>query len=181
VGGHSASAQIVGGGIVPGTVAGKSGPLFARLDEAEVLASVAKNKPAPSAAPVGAGVPDGPEPTTAPPPETVISTPPISYDGFMGVDLRVGLVSHCEPLPKSDKLLLLKIDLGEGRQRQILSGIAKFYAPADLIGKKVAVVANLAPATIRGTLSEGMILASGEDDVKVVFIDDGAKPGERIR
>ena len=86
----------------------------------------------------------------------------------------------CESVPKAKKLLKLQLDLGY-EKRQVLSGIAKFYAPEDLIGKKVVVVANLKPATLCGMESQGMILASGEEQVRVVFLSDDTPLGERIR
>ena len=71
------------------------------------------------------------------------------------------------------------VDLGY-EKRQIVSGIAKFYTPDELIGKKVVVIANLKPAKLCGVESRGMLLASGEEDVKVVFLDKSAKNGDRI-
>ena len=81
--------------------------------------------------------------------------------------------------PKAKKLLKLQVDLGF-EKRQVVSGIAKFYKPEDLIGKKVVLVCNLKPAKLCGVESNGMILASGEDEVKVVFLDPTAKNGDRI-
>ena len=104
----------------------------------------------------------------------------IGFDDFMKVDLRVAQVIACEPIPKAKKLLKLQIDLGY-EQRQVVSGIAKWYKPEDLIGKKVVVVTNLAPAKLCGVESNGMILASGEEDVRVLFLDPATKLGERIR
>ena len=95
------------------------------------------------------------------------------------MELRAAQVLTCEPIPKAKKLLKLTVDLGY-EKRQIVSGIAKYYQPADLIGKKVIIVANLAPAKLCGVESQGMLLASGEDDVRVVFLDDAVRPGERI-
>ena len=112
----------------------------------------------------------------APVPEKL---PEISYDDFMKTDLRAALVTGCEKAPKSDKLLVLQLDLGY-EKRQVVSGIAEFYKPEDLIGKKVVLVSNLKPVKLRGILSEGMILAGGEDDVKVIFAD-GAEIGSRVR
>jgi methionyl-tRNA synthetase len=71
------------------------------------------------------------------------------------------------------------VDLGF-ETRQVVSGIAKFYTPDQLIGKKVALVCNLKPAKLCGVESYGMLLASGEEEIRVIFIDDNAKPGERI-
>ena len=74
----------------------------------------------------------------------------------------------------------IQVDLGY-EKRQIVSGIAKFYKPEDLIGKKVVIVANLSPAKIRGVESNGMLLASGEDEVRVVFLSDDTPLGQRVR
>lgn len=104
----------------------------------------------------------------------------ISIDDFMKTELRSALVFECENVPKSDKLLKLGLDLGY-EKRQVVSGIAKFYKPEDLIGKKVIVVANLKPVKLKGVESNGMILASGEETVRVVFLDDDTPLGERIR
>lgn len=103
----------------------------------------------------------------------------IGIDAFSAVELRVAEVIECEPIPKAKKLLKLKVDLGY-EQRQVVSGIAKFYKPEDLIGKKMCLVANLKPAKLCGVDSFGMILASGEEEIKVVFLDQSAKNGDRI-
>jgi methionyl-tRNA synthetase len=89
-------------------------------------------------------------------------------------------VVACERVPKAKKLLCLQLDLGY-EKRQVVSGIAKFYAPEDLIGKKVIIVANLNPAKLCGIDSEGMILASGEEQVRVVFLAEDTPLGERVR
>ena len=104
----------------------------------------------------------------------------IGIDAFMGVELRTAQIIACEKIPKAKKLLKLQLDLGY-EKRQVVSGIAKFYEPADLIGKKVIVVANLAPAKLCGEESFGMILASGEEQVRVVFLDPETPLGERVR
>ncbi len=104
--------------------------------------------------------------------------PEIAIDAFGAVELRVAEILSCEPVPKAKKLLKLQVDLGY-EKRQIVSGIAKFYTPDDLVGKKVIVVANLKPAKLCGVESYGMLLASGEE-VKVVFLDKDARNGDRI-
>lgn len=86
----------------------------------------------------------------------------ITFDEFTKVDLRVGEVLQAEKMKNADKLLKLQIDLGS-EQRQIISGIAQYYEPEALVGRKVIVVANLKPVKLRGEMSEGMIL-SGEDE-----------------
>jgi len=98
----------------------------------------------------------------------------------MGVELRTAKVIACERVPKAKKLLKLQIDLGY-ETRQVVSGIAKFYEPEALIGKKIIVVANLKPAVLCGIESNGMILASGEEEVRVIFLDPETPLGERVR
>ena len=104
----------------------------------------------------------------------------IGFDDFMKVELRTAQITECEPVPKAKKLLKLKVDLGY-ETRQVVSGIAKFYKPEDLIGKKIILVANLAPAKLCGVESEGMLLASGEEEVRVVFLAEDTPLGERVR
>ena len=89
----------------------------------------------------------------------------------------------CEPVPKADKLLRLELDDGSGKMRQVVSGIHPWYEPDMLVGKKVVVVANLKPAKLRGVESNGMILAAdaGENDVKVLFLDENIPCGSVIR
>ena len=103
----------------------------------------------------------------------------IGIDAFAAVELRVAEILACEPIPKAKKLLKLQVDLGY-EKRQVVSGIAKFYKPEELVGKKVCLVTNLKPCKLCGVDSFGMILASGEEDVKVVFLDPSAKNGDRI-
>jgi len=92
----------------------------------------------------------------------------ITIDDFDKIDLRVVKVLACEPVKKSDKLLKLKVDIA-GEQRQVVSGIAKYYKPEDLIGKYVVLVANLKPVKLRGEVSQGMILAAATDDDSKLF------------
>ena len=99
----------------------------------------------------------------------------------MKAEIRVCRVLSCERVPKADKLLKFILFDGE-RERVILSGIAEWYKPEELVGKKVPVVCNLAPRKIRGVLSEGMILSSDcGNAAKVAFIDDAVPEGSRIR
>ena len=103
----------------------------------------------------------------------------IAFEDFGKVELRVAEIIACEPIPKAKKLLKLQVDLGF-EKRQVVSGIAKFYTPDELIGKKVILVCNLKPAKLCGVDSYGMLLASGEDEVKVAFLDPEAKNGDRV-
>ncbi len=86
----------------------------------------------------------------------------VTYDDFMKLDLKVAEVVRAEKMENADKLLRLQLDLGGEEKRQVISGIAKFYTPEEMVGKKVICVTNLKPVKLRGELSEGMIL-SGED------------------
>ena len=106
----------------------------------------------------------------------------ITIDKFSEVKLRTGEITACEKVPKADKLLKLTVDDGRNG-RQIVSGIAKWYKPEELVGKKIVFVANLAPAKLRGELSEGMILACdvGDNDVRVLFVDKDVPNGSTVR
>ena len=145
-------------------------PLFARIDEKAFLDGIAKEREAAANAEKSAE-------KAAEKPEGVAQ---ISIDDFMGVELRTAQVVACEPVKRAKKLLCLQLDLGY-EKRQVVSGIAKWYKPEDLVGRKVIVVANLASATLCGVESRGMILASGEDEVRVVFLADDTPLGERVR
>jgi methionyl-tRNA synthetase len=91
-------------------------------------------------------------------------------------------VLTAQAVPKAKKLLHLSVDLGEAEPRSIVAGIAEAYAPETLVGKQVIVVANLAPATIRGIKSEGMILAAGEESILgLSALDRDVPPGTRVR
>jgi methionyl-tRNA synthetase len=110
---------------------------------------------------------------------------PITIDDFVKVDLRVARVLVAERIPKADKLLRLEVDLGY-EKRQILSGIAQWYAPEDLIGRRIIIVANLAPRKMRGLESHGMLLAAshGEDGKPILatFADsDEIELGSRLK
>jgi len=161
------------GGLEAGSATGESSPLFARIDEAKLLAELeAEKEAAAKEAEKAAKAAEKPEK-----PEGVAE---IGIDTFMSVELRTAQVTACEKVPKAKKLLKLTLDLGY-EQRTVVSGIAKFYEPEDLVGKKIIVVANLKPAVLCGIESNGMILASGEEKVRVVFLDPETPLGERVR
>jgi methionyl-tRNA synthetase len=94
----------------------------------------------------------------------VEATPQITIDDFAKVELRVAQILVAERIPKADKLLRLEVDLGEFGKRQILSGIAEWYAPEDLIGRRIVVITNLAPRKMRGLESHGMLLAASHGE-----------------
>jgi methionyl-tRNA synthetase len=112
--------------------------------------------------------------------------PTISIDDFAKVDLRIAKIMNCEPVEGSVKLLRLTLDVGEGRMRNVFSGIASMYKPEDLIGQLTVMVANLAPRKMKFGVSEGMVLAASHADEKaepgihVLHPWPGAKPGMRI-
>ena len=107
----------------------------------------------------------------------------IGIEDFMKVELKVAEVKACEPIPRAKKLLKLTLDDGSGTPRTVASGIAKWYTPESLVGKKVVVVSNLKPATLCGVESNGMILAAdcSETDVKVLFLDSSIPNGSKVR
>ena len=108
---------------------------------------------------------------------------PATINDFRRIDLRVAEVVAAEALPKSKKLLKLTVSLGQ-EQRTILAGIAQHYAPADLVGKKVVVVANLEPAKLMGLESQGMVLAGSTDDdgaLAVLVLDRDLPAGAKVR
>jgi methionyl-tRNA synthetase len=110
----------------------------------------------------------------------------ISIDDFAKIDLRIALIVNCEPVEGSTKLLRLTLDVGEGRHRNVFSGIASMYKPEDLVGKLTVMVANLAPRKMKFGVSEGMVLAASHADEKahpgihVLQPWPGATPGMRI-
>ena len=111
----------------------------------------------------------------------------ITIDDFAKIDLRIAMIVECEPVEGSTKLLRLTLDVGEGRTRQVFSGIASAYKPEDLIGKLTVMVANLAPRKMKFGVSEGMVLAASHADEKkqpgiyVLNPWPGAQPGMRVR
>ena len=157
------------GALRPGVALGAASPLFARVDEKVVDEIIAQHEAAAKAAEEAAKKPEKPE-----------GVAQIGIEDFGKVELRTAKVVACEKIPKAKKLLKLTLDLGY-ETRQVASGIAMFYTPEELIGKKLIVVANLKPAVLCGVESCGMILASGEEKVRVVFLDPETPLGERVR
>ena len=107
----------------------------------------------------------------------------IQYEDFLKLDLRVGTVVEAVNHPNADKLLLLKVDMGGGEQRQICAGIREFYAADQVVGKQIIIVANLAPRKVRGELSQGMLLAASNADHSQVILltpDSPIAPGSKV-
>ncbi|MBQ8331607.1 MAG: methionine--tRNA ligase [Clostridia bacterium] len=158
------------GKMVAGSVNADSKVLFARVDEAKKLAEFEEERKRQiEEAEREAKAQEKPEGCAL-----------IGIEDFMNVELRTARVISCERVPKAKKLLLLQVDLGY-EKRQVVSGIAQFYEPEQLIGKKLILVANLKPAKLCGIESQGMILASGEEQVRVVFLAEDTPIGERVR
>jgi methionyl-tRNA synthetase len=113
--------------------------------------------------------------------------PEIKIDDFSKIDLRIAKIVNCELVEGSDKLLRLTLDVGEGRTRNVFSGIKSSYKPEDLIGKLTVMVANLAPRKMKFGVSEGMVLAASAADEKTnpgIYVLNpwpGAEPGMRVR
>src|SRR3954468_18780652 len=106
----------------------------------------------------------------------------IQYDDFAKLELRVATVLECKAHPNADKLLVLQIDLG-GERRQICAGLRQHYAPEQLVGRQIVVVANLAPRQMRGEVSNGMLLAATDTaTTKVIIVTpaDTSAPGSKV-
>ncbi|MBC2240208.1 methionine--tRNA ligase [Listeria booriae] len=167
-------ASISGYGKIPTStkVVAKGTPIFPRLDAAEEVAYIQEQMKATAPAPAAE-----PEPTVV-----ALETPEIGIEDFDKIDLRVGEVKQVEKVKKADKLLCFQLDLGEGKLRQVLSGIAEFYEPEELIGKKVIVVSNLKPVKLRGLMSEGMILSGEKDgELRIIEASDALPNGAKVK
>lgn len=106
----------------------------------------------------------------------------ISFDEFSKLELRVGTVLEVEDVEESEKLIKLKVDLGEGTPRQILAGVKQWYKPEDFVGKQVVIVANLEPRTMMGLESQGMMLAADTEKGPVFLtVPKKISPGTKIR
>jgi methionyl-tRNA synthetase len=93
----------------------------------------------------------------------------ITIDDFSRIDLRIATVVSAAAHPNADRLVVLEIDLGN-EQRQLVAGIRKHYEPAELVGKRIVVVANLQPVTLRGVESQGMLLAASDDEGRLTLV-----------
>ncbi len=107
----------------------------------------------------------------------------IEFADFEKVELRIGQVVEAEEIKEADKLLRLKVDIGQGQIRQIIAGIKSAYKPEQLLGRKILVCVNLKPRKMKFGMSEGMVLAagSGGSDLFVLAADEGAQVGQRVK
>ncbi|ARA92523.1 methionine--tRNA ligase [Rhodothermaceae bacterium RA] len=153
-----------------GHALGKAEILFSKIDDDVIEAQIARLR--------------GSAPTSAPADEPGVPYEPlrdtITFEEFARLDLRVGRVTAAEPVPKSKKLLRLEVDLGF-EQRQVLAGVAQHLAPGELIGKQVVIVANLAPRTMMGLESQGMLLMAEDRDGRLAPLTADAEPGAVVR
>jgi methionyl-tRNA synthetase len=155
-------------------------PLFPTIDDDRARELLRELTPKPEATATA------PSTSSASPvaPLTATSTPTsVTPDQFGLVDLRVGLIRTAERVPKKDKLLKLAVDLGEHEPRTIIAGLALSFRPDDLVGRKVIVVANLAPRDFgKGLVSHGMLLATGPSEkLTLATVDGDALPGAKLK
>ena len=157
----------------------------AQAEPAQAATKIIANSetPSPQPSPSGRGSEAGESAT----PGGEAIAPTISIDDFAKIDLRIAKIVNCEPVEGSVKLLRLTLDVGEAQTRNVFSGIASAYQPADLIGKHTVMVANLAPRKMKFGISEGMVLAASHGDEKTkpgIYVLEpwpGAVPGMRVR
>lgn len=146
------------GGLEAGAAIGDAEGIFPRIDKAKTMSEIKESV-------VEAPAPEGGQ---SEPPASAGGQPEsdnfITIDDFIKVDLRVGEIKVAERVPNADKLLRFEVDLGEEKPRQILAGLAEYYGPEPLVGRKVVVVANLKPRKMRGLESQGMICAASLED-----------------
>ena len=113
--------------------------------------------------------------------ETAETNPTIEFDDFLKVQLKVGQIVEADKHPNADRLLALKVEVGEERPRSIVAGIAAKYDPSDLVGKNIVIVANLKPRKLRGVLSEGMLLAAPGSELEgLITTDAGVNAGATV-
>jgi methionyl-tRNA synthetase len=161
-------ADLTWGGLPTGAEVPAVQPIFPRIDKGQYLAVNAAAATTPTADQPKKTAPTPTQKKTAPTP-TQEEVKMITIDQFFAADLRVATVTAAEPVPKSNKLLKLTVDLGEESERTLVAGIAREYRPGSLVGKQVVVVANLEPARLMGVESKGMVLAASEDGKPVLL------------
>jgi methionyl-tRNA synthetase len=156
----------------PGTMIEKGAPLFPRIDTTTSTQG---------AKPVTHDTPASPSHSPAPAPAPAVASAQITIEDFQKIQLKVAKVLAAERVPKSEKLIKLQVDLGT-EQRQIVAGIGKKYAPEELIGRRIVIVANLKPAKLMGVESQGMVLAAGDAEVKeLVCLMSDIEPGTKVK
>jgi len=163
-------------------------PLFPRIDKEKFMSEMKSSAPeatpaAPATAPAATPAPAAPVAPLSPG-APAAAPAEVTIDHFFATELKVGTVKFAERVPKSDKLIRLLVDLAEESPRQLVAGIGKAYAPEELVGQQVVVVANLKPAKLMGVESRGMILAATDADGKPILVRPhaaGAPNGTRVK
>ncbi len=181
-------ANLKWGDLEPGTAIGETESVFPRIEKAKVMNEINDSGQLSVVSGQSEGSSENSELRSQKPETTEPSSPPdeqfITIDDFLKVELRVGEIKVAERIPNADKLLRFEVDLGEEQPRQILAGLAEYYEPEKLIGRKVVVVANLKPRKMRGLESQGMICAASlaEEDTPAIasFLED-VKIGARLK
>jgi methionyl-tRNA synthetase len=162
---------------------GTASPLFPTLDAAGQAALLERLVPRKEPVMNDAATPFETAPTVASGAVVEPIAVPITYDQFAATDLRIGVVLEAEKVPKKDKLLKLKVDIGDAEPRQIVAGLALSFAPEALVGKRVVVVTNLAPRDFgKGLVSHGMLLAAGESNsLSLATVTAEVAPGTKVK
>jgi methionyl-tRNA synthetase len=156
-----------------------AGALWPRIEAEKGVVNVTDQSQKPPDAPATQA---GPAPVAPVAPVALVAPAIITIDDFMKIELKTAKVLEAEKMPKSQRLLKLKVDAGEAEPRTILAGIAESYEPEQLIGKSIVIVANLAPRKMMGLESNGMVLAaSPEGGAAFVINSEPAPPGTRVR
>jgi len=163
-----------------------AGALWPRIEAEKGVVNVTDQPQTPAPEPQTPATPSTPPAAAAPAtqagPAPVETPAVITIDDFMKVQLKVAKILEAEKMPKSQRLLKLKVDAGEAEPRTILAGIAESYEPETLIGKSIVIVANLAPRKMMGLESNGMVLAASPDGGKAIVLNaEPADPGTRVR
>jgi methionyl-tRNA synthetase len=179
-------ASLKWGDLEPGAAIGETESVFPRIEKSRVMSEIKSDAELGRRGDAESGASPTPTPPTNEPRTTKDEQVEdfITIDDFLKVELRVGEIKVAERVPKADKLLRFEVDLGEEQPRQILAGLAEYYEPEKLIGRKVVVVANLKPRKMRGLESQGMICAASlaEEDTPAIatFLED-VKIGARLK
>ena len=181
-------AGLAWGGLTVGTAIGETRGVFPRVDKTKVMNEINEKSVKKAESPLEDGIePTAVDPSARESPEVSGSTEAddfITIDDFIKVELRVGEIKVAERVPNADKLLRFEVDLAEEKPRQILAGLAEWYEPEKLIGRKVVVVANLKPRKMRGLESQGMICAASlteEDTPAVATFLEEVSVGARLK
>lgn len=169
-------------GLAPGTTLAATSNLFPRIEvKKDVVQAPADKKSTAKAVQETKKPADKKTPATVATGTDGAGKELVEFSRFQALDLRVGTVLRAEKHPNADRILKLEIDFGEAEPRQILSGLAAHYAPEALVGRQVCAILNLPPRTIRGLVSQGMVLTAGDDaTLALLSVDKPVPNGGRI-